>query len=62
MYRVHHSLSRVLQEQVKRPVLYKCITSGRISAMLENIRDPREARWNRMHERTASLRSAQCIS
>jgi len=30
--------------------------------MLENIRDPREARWNRMHERTASLRSAQCIS
>ena len=47
--------SRILQLQVKPPLpplLYWCITSVRISAMFENARDPRTARWNRMHERT----------
>jgi len=29
---------------------YKFITLVRITAMLENIQDPRAARWNRMHE------------
>jgi len=38
------------QYQVKHPVLYKCITSVRISALFEKFPDPRVARWNRMHE------------
>jgi len=29
-------------------VLYKCITL--VSISFDNIRDPRAARWNRMHE------------
>ena len=44
--------------QVKYTVLYtcECLTSVRISAMFENIRDPPAARWNRIHELTSKLK------
>ena len=33
-------------------MLYKCITSVRISVMFENVRDPRVARWIKCYRNT----------